>query len=91
MNSFYIFARLQPLTYLNATAWMQLFDDQTQHRVVSALRQNPDACVLRNDGIIAFWNQGRPLPNGPLTSYISETYRPVRELGGYEILTRRRP
>lgn len=91
MNSFHIFASLKPLTYLNATAWMQLFDDQTQRRVVSALRRARGACVLRNEGIIAFWNQARPMPRGPLTSYIRQTYRPAWELGGYEILTRRRP
>jgi hypothetical protein len=91
LNSFHLFAGLKPLTYLNATAWTQLFDHQTQLRVVAALGRAPGACVLRNEGVIAFWNQGRPMPRGPLTSYIRQTYRPAWELGGYEILTRRRP
>lgn len=88
MHSFHIFAQLEPITYLNATAWMQLFDDATQRRIVSRLEDAPETCILKNDGLVGFWNQGRPLPDGPLVGYIGSMYRTVWELAGYEIMTR---
>ena len=86
MNSFYLFAQQEPPTTLNATHWMTLFDDDLQRRVVEDIRGTEDLCVLRNQGITAFWLQGRPEPQGPLTTYLAENFVPRVTVQGYEIL-----
>ena len=90
MNSFYAFTGQEPPTYLNATAWMYLFDEPTQRQIIGQLRPIEDLCVLRNPELVQFWSQGRPLPQGPLLGYIDGQFEPVGRVAGYEILARSR-
>ena len=90
MNSFYLFAQQPPPTNLNATHWMTLFDDELQRRVVQDIADVDDLCLLRNRDITAFWLQGRPEPQGPLTEYLRASFVPRAAVSGFELLVRPR-
>jgi hypothetical protein len=87
-NSLYLFSGIPPPTYLNATAWMFLFDDATQLRVVGAVERLPEVCAVRNQGLLAYWSQGRAVPRGPLVSYIERSFGPAKTIEGFELLVR---
>jgi hypothetical protein len=86
LNSFYFWARQEPPTSLNATAWMFLFDAPTQERIVKRIRSAERLCLLRQEGLAQGWQRGRPLPDGPLVDYLSRNFVPLESRGGYEIL-----
>jgi hypothetical protein len=87
-NSLYLFSGVPPPTYLNATAWMFLFDDATQLRVVEGVERVPRACAVRNEALLAFWSQGRAIPQGPLVAYIERSFDPAKTIEGFELLVR---
>lgn len=87
-HSLHLFSGIPPPTHLNATAWMFLFDDATQLRVVEAVERIPQACAVRNQGILAFWSQGRAVPRGPLVAYIERSFGPTKTIDGFELLVR---
>jgi hypothetical protein len=89
LNSFYFWTRKDPPTELNATAWMTLFDDETQRQVVAEANTNDRLCVLRNRGIAEGWLQGKPLTNTPLVKFIRRRFLPVYHDSGYAVLVRR--
>ena len=88
INSFYLWTGIDPPTYLNATDWMLLFDEQTQDAVVSAARRSPGLCLLRNQILAGLWAQGRPVPERSLTRYLASGFEPLASFNWYEILTR---
>jgi hypothetical protein len=90
MNSFYIWADREPPTGLNATAWMELFDDEQQQRVVEATRSQENLCLLENEGLMGYWMRGRE-PQGPLVRYLRRGFRPVATFGEYKLLRRDGP
>ncbi len=87
MNSFYIWTELEPPTGYNATAWMTLFDDAHQQRVIAETRSIRGLCLLENPGTIGFWTHGEE-PKGPLVDYLREGFRPVTTISGYRLLRR---
>ena len=87
MDYFYIWTQQEPPTGYNATAWMTLFDDAHQQRVVDDTRSIDGLCLLRNMGLAEGWAQG-PLPPGPLVAYLEEGFRPLVTIGPYELLRR---
>jgi hypothetical protein len=88
MNSFHFFTGQQPPTWLNATAWMYLLDSSDQRRVVDRVRSIDNLCVLRNDGLLGFWSQGRPLQPGPLVRYMERGFTVATDVGDYQVLVR---
>jgi hypothetical protein len=89
MDSFYLFAQMQPPTGFNPTGWMWLMSEDQQRQVVAASQSINRLCVVENDGIVAYWAQGRPIPRGPLLDYIQQNFMPEYSVGGYTILVRR--
>jgi hypothetical protein len=87
LNSFYLLTGEPPPTRLNAGDWMYLFNDKQQQRVVDDVRGKPRLCAIRHDGLLAFWGQGRPLPQRPLVRFIETQFKPVFSLAGFEVLT----
>jgi len=87
MDYFYIWTQQEPPTGYNATAWMTLFDDAHQRRVIDDTRSIRGLCLLRNMGLAEGWSQG-PVPPGPLVSYLEDGFRPVTTVGPYELLRR---
>jgi hypothetical protein len=87
MDYFYIWTDQEPPTGYNATAWMTLFDDAQQRRVIEDTRSIHGLCLLRNIGLAEGWSQG-PIPPGPLVSYLERGFRPIVNFGPYELLRR---
>jgi hypothetical protein len=90
LDSFYLLANEPPPTLLNAGDWMYLFDTAQQQHVVSDVRDVPRLCAIRHDGILAFWEQGRPLPQEPLARFIENRFKPVFSVAGFEVMTMKR-
>lgn len=89
LNSFYFFTGMPPPTDLNALQWMYLFGPETQQRIVDRLRTIPRLCVLEEPSLVAYWQQGQPLPSdAPLLSYISQDFVPFEHVGPYVLLRR---
>ncbi len=88
MGSFYIWAREQPPTELNAADWMFLFDTETQRRVVQDSAPRPGLCVLRAPGVVPLWALGKPLPQRPLLDFVLHGFGPPRHIDGLELATR---
>jgi hypothetical protein len=89
MNSFYLFAEQKPPTSLNTTSWFTLLNEELQVRVVEDLERSDGLCLLRNQGITAFWLQGRPHPGGPLVTFLETEFEPSVTIRDYELLIRR--
>ena len=88
LDSFYIFAQVQPPT--PPTRWMWLSNNNAQEQaVVEASKRINRLCVLENDDLITLWLQGRKPPNGPLPNYIQESFVPAKSFDQYTILVRR--
>lgn len=89
MNSFYVWTRMEPPTGFNATDWMALFDEAHQRRVIEATRSTRDLCLLKNEGLLAFWEAaGEPPSDTELVHYLGRGFRPLESFGGYELLRR---
>jgi hypothetical protein len=89
LDSFYVFAQLQPPGPL-PTRWMWLIgDDPHQQAVVEAANRINRMCVIENDDLINFWSQGRQIPGGPLQNYIRSSFVPAYSIDRYSVLVRR--
>lgn len=89
MNSFYLWARMEPPTGFNATGWTTLFDAAHQRRVIEATRSTRHLCLLENDGILAFWEASGESQTAPvLVNYLRRGFRPLQSFGAYELLRR---
>jgi hypothetical protein len=87
LNSLYLFSDAEPPTYLNATAWMYLFDHPTQELVVHRSQEIEDLCTVRAPSILSFWAQGRPVPAGPLVDFVFRDLRRFGRAGEYRVFT----
>lgn len=87
-NSFYFWTRQNPPTGLNAGAWMTLFDDRTQQRIVDRLAEHESACVIYNPVVTEEWVQGRNIERGPLVRYIRGSFHTVQTIGDFELMVR---
>jgi hypothetical protein len=90
MNSLYFFTREDPPTTFNTTTWMYLLDGTQQNEIVrEVIRQHRSRlCVVDSPGVLAFWEEGRPLPMRPLVRYVLslEAKSPSPEVfGGYRL------
>jgi hypothetical protein len=90
MNSFYLWSEIDPPTGYNATAWMMMFDDAHQQRIVDETRSDRDLCLLENESMAELWNQGG-VPDGPLIDYLHEDFSPVATIDNYRLLRREGP
>ncbi|HEX5982659.1 MAG TPA: hypothetical protein VFY69_00485 [Solirubrobacterales bacterium] len=88
MGSFYEWARQEPPTGLNVTAWTVLFDDAQQRRVIAATRSTRNLCLLENPLLAAAWDRS-PF-EGPLVRYLRRGFRPLVTFGDYRLLRRER-
>jgi hypothetical protein len=75
LNSLYFFARSSPPTWLNAGAWPVLFDDATQQRVLDAVDEAEDICVVRFPYLVFTWEYWwTETQAGPLERYIADDF-----------------
>lgn len=89
LASFYVWAQLPAPTGRIATAWPMLFDDALQEDVVRDLaRFDGRLCLLWNGDVLALWQQGRPLREGPLVTFLARFDQVVGAADGYVVLRR---
>jgi len=89
MTSFYLWTRQPPPVPLYAGVWMLVNDSQTQQSHVDELTGMPRLCVVKNQSMIDFWSQGRPVPDRPLVHYIDSGFVGAASFGDYQLLVRR--
>ena len=83
-NSLYLWAFIDPPEPTLPSAWMTQLDDKLQQRVVDQVKSSPRPCAIRNDPLLNFWMDGKPVPQTPLVRYIESAFVPKREFGGYQ-------
>jgi hypothetical protein len=87
LNSFYVWAQMQPPTRRLGVMWHLMFDEDMQAAVIQDLDRFPGRlCVLRNLQMAFAVQQGRPFPTGPLVRYVARYTRSVGGFGAYEVL-----
>ncbi|HEX5593373.1 MAG TPA: hypothetical protein VFX35_08500 [Solirubrobacterales bacterium] len=87
LNSFYFWSQEEPPTGFNATAWLTLFDDAHQERVIDETRSIRHLCLLENESAAILWTAGAP-PEGPLVDYLHTGFREIGTFGNYRLLRR---
>lgn len=88
-NSLYFWARKEPPTGLNFTAWMFSLDEHSQQRIWDAASQHRGVMAVRNRRLAEIWTQGRPFDHLPLVRAINENFQTVKVIGRYELMMRR--
>lgn len=89
MSSFYIWTGQQAPAQLYVGIWLYSLDSAQQKQVVAQFQGRPRLCVVKDQAVVDFWAEGRPVPSGPLIEYIDNTFRPDRVFGDYELLVAR--
>ncbi len=88
MPSLYIWTGQQASAPLFGTDWIYLLDSAQQQSIVDQVRPLPGMCVVRNDAVVKFWAEGRPVPRGPLIDFIDKNFAVSSSYGDYELMTR---
>jgi len=89
LTSFYAWTGQPPPVPLEAGPWMFVVDDASQQAMVGRLRALPKLCVIRDQAMLDFWAQDKPVPDRPLVGYIESDFAVAASFGEYEVLVRR--
>jgi hypothetical protein len=89
MTSFYLWTGRPPPTQLYAGLWMYSLSSAQQQQVVAEVQGLPRLCVVKDQAVVDFWAEGRPVPNRPLVEYIANSFKLDRAYGDYELLVMR--
>jgi hypothetical protein len=82
IDSFYLWAEMEPPAPYAPGAWVNALDSERQQRIVEELKSSPRPCLIRNDGRAENWLRGSPAPDRPLANYVLNDFQPVAEAGG---------
>jgi hypothetical protein len=86
MNSLDLWSGEYPPPELRSEIWWLTIDREHQQALVQQLQGQPRLCVVRNQSMIRFWAEGRPVPDGPLLRFIDSSFAPDGTFGDYELL-----
>jgi hypothetical protein len=89
MPSLYIWTGQKAPALLYDSTWIYLLDDAQQESIVDQIRSLPGMCVVRNQAVVEFWAEGRPVPSRPLVDFIDTNFVDGGSYGDYELLVRR--
>lgn len=89
MNSFYFWTEQDPPAELSSEVWWLVLDSPQQQSLLDQLQSQPRLCVVKNQRMIDFWAQGRPVPSRPLVEWIGNDFLKAGSYGDYELLIRR--
>jgi hypothetical protein len=64
---------------------MFVLDSAAQQTLVDQLTGRA-VCVVKDQSVIDFWSEGRPVPSRPLVEFIDTGFVSVRSFGDYELL-----
>jgi hypothetical protein len=82
IDSFYLWAEMEPPVPYAPGAWVNALDSERQQRIVDELKASPRPCLIRNDARAENWLRGAPAPDRPLANYVLNDFAPVAEAGG---------
>jgi hypothetical protein len=57
--------------------------------MVTQLSARSGLCVVKNQSIIDFWAQGRPVPRQPVVDFIDQNFADAGAYGDYQLLVQR--
>lgn len=83
IDSFYLWAGIEPPPPAAPGAWVNALDSERQQRIVNELRASPRPCLIRSDARAQNWLRGSPPPDRPLANYVLNDFRPVEEVGEF--------
>ncbi|TME03259.1 MAG: hypothetical protein E6I71_10545 [Chloroflexi bacterium] len=89
MNSFYVWTGQTPPTNLRYGVWWLIPDAVDQQAIVRRLSTRSRLCVVKNQAIIDFWAQGRPVPRQPVVDFIEQNFTDGGTYGDYQLLVQR--
>lgn len=87
MPSFYLWTGQKPPAQLYSP-WMFYLDGAAQQSAVQQIENRPRLCVVKNQAVIDFWSEGRPVPRRPLVDFIQKDFVLFGTYGDYELLVR---
>lgn len=86
INSLYIWSGIEPPPPVAPGAWVNAVNAERQQRIVDELRASPRPCLIRSDARAELWLRGEPPPDRPLARYVLNEYRPVEEVGEFQLM-----
>jgi hypothetical protein len=89
MPSLYIWTGQNAPAFLYDSAWIYVLDAAQQQSIVDQIRSVPGMCVVRNQAVVDFWAEGRPVPSRPLVDFIDTNFVDAGSYGDYELLVRK--
>jgi hypothetical protein len=69
--------------------WMLVLDSRQQQSIVEQLQGRQRLCVVKNQKVIDFWAEGRPIPSRPLVDFIYANFVDAASYGDYELLVQK--
>ena len=89
MNSLYVWTGQEPPTDLRYGVWWLTPNTADQQSMVTQLSARSRLCVVKNQSIIDFWAQGRPVPRQPVVDFIEQNFTDGGVYGDYQLLVQR--
>ncbi len=89
LPSLHLWTGKDPLAGLEVDNWMLTASNEQQIAASAALSEHPNACAIRNPGLVDFWtrtNQNTDPP--PLARYLRENFKVVGSTGQFSLLVR---
>jgi hypothetical protein len=86
LDSFYLWAQIDPPRPSAPSAWMLALDEEQQQRILRQLRASPRPCAFRNKPVAESWLGNRARPNTPLVEYIFNDLEVVETAGSFELM-----
>jgi len=83
IDSFYLWAGIEPPPPAAPGAWVNALDSERQQRIVDELRASPRPCLIFSEARAQNWLRGAPAPDRPLARYVLNDFRPVEEVGEF--------
>jgi len=90
LPSLHVWTTSEPLDGMDMDDWMLVTSNEQQTAAAAALSKHPDACMVYNGDLVAFWN--RPPSNNlfslPLVHYLHQNFKVVGATGAFSFLVR---
>ena len=83
MFSFNQWSGLPNPSGMSQEPWWAVLSRQQLRIALVAAQKADDLCLVRNNGSVAFWLLGRPLPQIPLVRYLEHRFVQVGQFGPY--------
>lgn len=86
VDSFYLWAQIDPPRPSAPSAWMLALDEEQQQRILDQLRASPRPCAFRDEPVAESWLGNRARPQTPLVEYIFNELEVVERADAFELM-----